>query len=134
MFARILSSICVSAISIVALNLFIALIRLPGKMTTNQGGLRRLLRISYELYAAILYELQPLAFNYLGLDILQKIPRTILTSLLSLGIAFTIFFIFNLLLPRWLAILSLFHGSFIGLTWEQIITPEDFQLGERIDK
>jgi len=134
MFARILSSVCVSAISMVILNLFIALIRLPGKMTTNQGGLRRLLRISYELYAAILYKLQPLVFHYLGLDILQKIPRTVLTSLLSYGIAFTVFFIFNLMLPRWLAILSLLHGAFIGLTWEKIVTPEDFQLGERMDE
>lgn len=133
MFARILSSICVSAIAMVVLNLFIALVRLPGKLTTNQGGLRRLLRISYELYAGILYKIQPLVFHYLGLDILQKIPRTIFTSLLSYGITLTIFFIFNLMLPRWLSILSLLHGAFIGLTWEQIITPEDFQLGERMD-
>jgi hypothetical protein len=134
MFARILSSVCVSAISMVVLNLYIALVRLPGKMTTNQGGLRRLLRISYELYAAILYKLQPLAFQTLGLDILQKMPRTIITALLSYGIALIVFFIFNLMLPRWLSILALLHGAFIGLTWEQIVTPEDFQLGERRDE
>jgi hypothetical protein len=134
MFARILSSVCVSAISMVVLNLFIALVRLPGKITTNQGGLRRMLRISYELYAAILYKLQPLAFQTLGLDILQKMPRTILTALLSYGIALLVFFIFNLMLPRWLSILALLHGAFIGLTWEQIVTPEDFQLGERRDE
>lgn len=134
MFARILSSICISVISMVVLNLFLALIRLPGKLRTNQGGLRRLLRISYELYAAVLYKLQPLAFHYLRLDITQKIPRTILTSLLSYGIALIVFFVFNLTLPRWLSILSLLHGAFIGLTWEKIITPEDFQLGKRIDE
>jgi len=134
MFTRILSSLCFSAISIIVLNLFFAFIRLPGKMMTNQGGLRRLLRISYEAYAAILYKLQPLAFHYLGLDILQKIPRTVFTSLLSYGIILTVFFVFRLALPRWLTILSLLHGAFIGLTWEKIITPEDFQLGKRIDE
>jgi len=134
MFTRILSSLCISAISMIVLNLFFAFIRLPGKMMTNQGGLRRMLRISYEVYAAILYKLQPLAFHYLGLDILQKTPRTVLTSLLSYGIVLTVFFVFRLRLPRWLTILSLLHGGFIGLTWEKIITPEDFQLGKRIDE
>ena len=134
MFARILSTICVSVISMVVLNLFLALIRLPGKMMTNQGGLRRLLRISYEMYAAILYKLQPVAFKYLQLDILQKVPRTVLTSLLSYGIAHIVFFVFNLALPRWLVLPSLLHGAFIGLTWEKIVTPEDFQLGKRIEE
>jgi energy-converting hydrogenase Eha subunit G len=134
MFNRILSSICISAISMIVLNLFFALIRLPGKVMSNRGGLRRLLRISYEVYAAVLYKLQPLAFNYLRLDILQKTPRTILTSLLSYGIVLTGFFVFRLALPRWLAILALLHGVFIGLTWEKIVTPEDFQLGERVDE
>jgi hypothetical protein len=134
MFTRILSSLCISAISMIVLNLFFALIRLPGKMMTNQGGLRRLLRISYEVYAAVLYKLQPLAFHFLRLDILQKIPRTVLTSLLSYGIILTVFFVFRLALPRWLTILSLLHGAFIGLTWEKIIKPEDFQLGERVDE
>ena len=134
MFTRILSSICISAISMVVLNLFFALIRLPGKMMTNQGGLRRLLRVSYEMYAAVLFKLQPLAFNYMRLDILQRIPRTVITSLFSYGIVFTLFFVFRLALPRWLAILSLLHGAFIGLTWEKIVTPEGFQLGERVDE
>lgn len=134
MFTRILSSICISAVSMVVLNLFFALIRLPGKVMTNQGGLRRLLRISYEMYAAILYKLQPVIFHLLRFDILQKVPRTILTSLLSYGIALVVFFIFNLALPRWLSIISLLHGAFIGLTWEKIVTPEDFQLGKRVDE
>ena len=134
MFTRILSSICISAVSMVVLNLFFALIRLPGRIMTNQGGLRRLLRISYEVYAAVLYKLQPLAFHTLRLDILQKTPRTVLASLLSYGIVLTVFFVFRLALPRWLTILSLLHGAFIGLTWEKIITPEDFQLGKRIDE
>jgi len=118
----------------VVLNLFLALIRLPRKMMTNQGGLRRLLRISYELYAAVLYKFQPLVYHYLRVDILQKIPRTVLTALLSYGIAHIVFFAFRLAMPRWLTILSLLHGAFIGLTWEKIITPEDFQLGKRIDE
>lgn len=134
MFVRIFSSLCLSAISLVLLNLFFSLIRLPGKMMANQGGLRRLLRISYEVYAVMLYKLQPLVFNYLRLDILQMIPRTILTSLLSYGIAHLVFFVFNLPLPRCLVILALLHGVFIGLTWEKIVTPEDFQLGKRIDE
>ncbi len=134
MFTRILSSICVSVISMVVLNLFLALIRLPKKVMTNQGGFRRLLRISYEMYAAILYKLQPLVFQLLRLDIMQKVPRTILTSLLSYGIALGVFFIFNLALPRWLAIISILHGAFIGLTWDKIVTPEDFQLGKRIEE
>lgn len=134
MFTRILSSICVSVISMVVLNLFLALIRLSKKVMTNQGGFRRLLRISFEMYAAILYKLQPLVLHLLRLDIMQKIPRTILTSLLSYGIALVVFFIFNLALPRWLSIISLLHGAFIGLTWEKIVTPEDFQLGKRIEE
>jgi len=134
MFTRILSSICISVISMVVLNLFLALIRLPKKVMTNQGGLRRLLRISYEMYAVILYKLQPVIFHLLRLDIMQKVPRTILTSLLSYGIALVVFFVFNLALPRWLSIISLLHGAFIGLTWEKIVTPEDFQLGKRIDE
>ncbi len=134
MVARILSSICISAFSMVVLNIFLALIRLPGRMATNRGGLRRLLRISYELYAGILFKIRPLASHYLGLDILQKIPRTILTAAFSFGITKAVFMMFGLFLPRWLTILSLLHGSFIGLTWEKIVTPEDFQLGERIDE
>lgn len=134
MFTRIFSSVCISAVSMIGLNLFFALIRLPAKMVTNQGGLRRLLRISYELYAAILYKLRPLVIHYLGMDILQKIPRTFLTSLLSYGIVQLVFFVISFPMPRLLVILSLLHGAFIGLTWEKIITPEDFQLGKRIDE
>lgn len=134
MFTRILSSICISAVSMVVLNLFFALIRLPGKVMTNQGGLRRMLRISYEMYAAVLFKFQPLVYHYLRLDILQRIPRTVITSLLSYGIVLTVFFVFRLALPRWLAILSILHGAFIGLTWEKIVTPEDFQLGKRVDE
>ena len=134
MITRIFSSVCISAISMIVLNLFFAFIRLPAKMMTNQGGLRRLLRISYDIYAAILYKLHPLVMQYLSLDILQKMPRTFLTSLISYGIVQLVFFVISLPMPRWLVILLFLHGAFIGLTWEKIITPEDFQLGKRIDE
>ena len=43
-----------------------------------------------------------------------KVPRTILTSLLSYGIASGVFFVFNLALPRWLSIISLLHGALLA--------------------
>jgi hypothetical protein len=99
----------------------------------RESLLRRLLRGSYHLYAALLQWASPYIKALLGLDVLEDLPRIIACVMLSLGIGFCFLSILHLHLGFWTGTILILHGLFVGKQWEQIEAPKDFQMGARID-
>lgn len=100
----------------------------------RESFLRRLLRTSYHLYAAVLKWLAPYVEALLGIDILQGFPRIFSTVALSLGIGFCFLSILHLHLGLWTGSLLVLHGLFVGRQWQGIEAPKDFQMGVRLDE
>jgi len=101
----------------------------------RESLLRRFLRTSYRLYAAILNWIDPYIRSYLGVNILDDgYPRVIAAICLSLGIGYVLFSLLHLRFRFWIAVALTIHGLFIGKQWELILNPNDFQMGARIDE
>ena len=100
----------------------------------REGLLRRLLRFSYNLYSSLLNWINPYVVESLGINILEGYPRIIATTLLSFGIGYAILSVLHIRLRFWLVAIFVLHGLFVGKQWGQIIAPEDFQMGARIDE
>ena len=100
----------------------------------REGLLRRLLRFSYNLYSSLLNWINPYVVESLGINILEGYPRIIATTLLSFGIGYAILSVLHIRLRFWLVAIFVLHGLFVGKQWGQIISPEDFQMGARIDE
>ena len=112
--------------------LLLILVRVLSKR--RESLLRRLLRGSYHLYAALLQWAAPYIKALLGLDVLEGLPRIITCVMLSLGIGFCLLSILHLHLGFWTGTILILHGLFVGKQWEQIEAPKDFQMGARIDE
>ena len=57
----------------------------------------------------------------------------VLPVMAIVGVGLGILVLFGLTPVGWMVIVLLLHGLFVGLAWEHIITPDDFQLGSRIE-
>ena len=99
----------------------------------RESLLRRLLRGSYHLYAALLKWASPYVEVLLGVDILEGFPRVFTSVSLSLGIGFCLLSILHLHLGFWTGTLLVLHGLFVGRQWDGIEAPKDFQMGARLD-
>ncbi|MDK2981130.1 MAG: hypothetical protein PWQ55_1477 [Chloroflexota bacterium] len=100
----------------------------------RESLLRRLLRSSYHLYAALFKWAAPYVDVLLGVDILDGFPRVFTSVALSLGIGFCLLSILHLHLGFWTGTVLVLHGLFVGRQWEGIEAPKDFQMGARIDE
>jgi hypothetical protein len=136
-FSRIISSIlvgvCLSSFGIILMSLLLQLRNLPRMLSGLKSSLRSLLRFSFEIYAALLTRIRVWVLYYTGIDLLMPIPRTMTTISLSLLIGWGGMSLIGLALTGWMVALLSLHGLFIGLAWEQITTPDDFQLGGRAE-
>ena len=136
-FSRIMSTvligICLSSFGMILMSLLLSLRHLPRLLASIQNGLRRFLRFSFEVYAALLNRTRIWILYYTGWDVFQTIPRTVATILLSLVMGWGGLSILRIHPLNWMWILFTLHGLFIGLAWEQITTPDDFQLGGRAE-
>lgn len=99
----------------------------------RESLLRRLLRGSYHLYAALFKWAAPYVDVLLGVDILDGFPRVFTSVLLSLGIGFCLLSILHLHLGFRTGTVLVLHGLFVGRQWEGIEAPKDFQMGARLD-
>lgn len=100
----------------------------------RESLLRRLLRGSYHLYAALLKWAAPYVHALLGFDVVEGLPRIIACVMLSLGIGSCLLSILHLHLGFWTGTILILHGLFVGKQWGQILAPKDFQMGARIDE
>jgi hypothetical protein len=136
-FSRILGNIlvgvCLSSFGIILMSLLLQLRNLPRMMSGLQNSVRRLLRFSFEIYSALLKKIRIWVLYYTGIDLLMPIPRTMTTIALSLLIGWGGMSLIGLALADWMIVLLSLHGLFVGLAWEQITTPDDFQLGGRAE-
>lgn len=113
--------------------LFLIIRNLPKILQALQRGLRGLLRVSFRLYNTIMSPLRVWLYQKSGVDIYAPLPRTLATIVLSLGIGTGIMAIFSLSIRPWILILLGLHGLFIGLVWENILRPEEFQMGVSLE-
>ena len=130
---NILVGICLSSFGIILMSLLLQLRNLPRMMSGLQNSVRRLLRFSFEIYSALLKKIRIWVLYYTGIDLLMPIPRTMTTIALSLLIGWGGMSLIGLALADWMIVLLSLHGLFVGLAWEQITTPDDFQLGGRAE-
>ena len=129
-FSRILStvvsSICLSMIPLFFLSL--------GRRTRQGSFLRRFLRFSYRLYVAFFTWLRPHLMYYTGFDLLHDPrARTFASVATSMGLGWILLGLFHWQIGFWTGLFLLGHGLFVGSQWEQIETPQDFQMGGRIE-
>lgn len=130
---RLITSVLGTVISSVCLS-FIPLVIL-GSFSHRRGkGLRRFFKLPYYLYASFFTWLTPLTENYLGICLLDRVPRIIASTALSYGIGWLGFRILHLHLGFWFSVLFLAHGLFVGTQWEKIEKAESFQMGVRVDE
>lgn len=127
-FGTIISSLCISAISVLFFSLF------SSRRTKTRGSiLRRFLRASYYLYVNLLGWVCPHIERMMGIDLLSPIPRTLASGSLSFGIGWGVLYLLDWPMGTWLVILCLAHGLFVGWSWERIVIPNDFQMGARFE-
>ena len=115
------------------MSLLLQMRNLPRMLSGLKNGLRSLLRFSFEIYSALLSRIRVWVLYYTGIDLLRPIPRTMTTFTLSLLIGWGGASLIGVALSGWMIALLSLHGLFIGLAWEQITTPDDFQLGGRAE-
>lgn len=136
-FSRILGTIlvgmCLSSFGVLLMTLLLSLRNLPRLLANLKNWLRNLLRFSFEIYAALLTRVRVWVLYYTGIDLLLPIPRTMTTIALSLIIGWGGMSLIGFTLTGWMMALLTLHGLFIGLAWDQITTPNDFQLGDRAE-
>ena len=94
---------------------------------------RRVMRGSFSFYSSIFTALRPYVIQYLGIDILKRLPRILMTGSLSFGIVWGILSLLGMHTGFWIGLFSIAHGLFVGWQWQRIILPEDFQMGARIE-
>lgn len=127
-FGTIISSLCISAISVLFFGLF------SNRRTNTRGSiLRRFLRASYYLYANLFRWACPHIEQIMDINLLSPIPRTLASGSLSFGIGWGVLFLLDWPMGTWLAILFLVHGLFVGWSWERIVIPQAFQMGARFE-
>ena len=129
----ILVGVCLSSFGIILMSLLLQLRNLPRMMSGLRDSLRSLLRFSFEIYSALLTRIRVWVLYYTSIDLLMPIPRTMTTIALSLLIGWGCMSLIGLALADWMIALLSLHGLFIGLAWEQITIPDDFQLGGRVE-
>ena len=128
-FSKVLVGVCLSAFSITFIILLLMVRNLPGSLRNGRGLLRRFIRVSYELYASLIGWVRVQAIQLIGVDLLRPFPRTLATTSLSFCIGRGTLFLLGVSPKTWHVIVILLHGLFVGLAWEKIANPDDFQLG-----
>ena len=132
-FGNILVGVCLSMFGLIALNLLLMLRGAPRALSGLWKLLRQLLRFSFMLYAAIYSHIQPWLYHQSGINLSQPVPRTLAAVTLSMGIPCVTLLLFGYSVKGWMVVVLLLHGLFVGLAWDHILTPDDFQLGSRFE-
>lgn len=126
--ANILGSLCLSVAPMLLVSLF------ARRRTSGQPGVvARFLRTSYYVYHALLAWLQIPLMQTLGVDVIQDKPRRILCALLSLALLWGLCLWFGIRLPTEAALLAFGHGWFVGARWQELLAPDGFRLGGRVE-
>ena len=93
---------------------------------------RAFFRYSYHLYAWLLSKLSIFLSNNFGLEMLAPLSRVGVCVLISFALGSGILSIFGWTLSTWWIAIFVTHGLIIGVAWEQIAVPGEFQMGERL--
>lgn len=118
-------------LSVFSMVLFGLMVRRPGH---RRGGFfRRFLRGSYMLYSSLFNWIRPTIMEITTLDLLENIPRILLSIVLSFGIGWGILQMLDWQMETWFAIALISHGLIVGWSWDQIVIPQNFQMGDRLE-
>lgn len=131
LFRNLLFGLIISAIGALIMAVIGLIANLPRIIQGLLMVLRLLLRFSYQAYALILGSVQPQLLTATGVDLLEPTLRTMLCILLSAGIGGGVVTLLGWQIGLWWLGAFILHGLVVGLAWEQIVRPGEFQLGER---
>ena len=132
LFGNLIFGLCLSFFGIFFMTLLLTVKNLPRLLTSLRDLLRSLLRFSFACYAALLGWVRGPIHQVTGIDLLRPVPRAIATTLLSVSIGWAGLSLLSLPLAGWLGVTFALHGLFVGLAWDQITTPDDFQMGDKL--
>ncbi len=90
-----------------------------------------LLIISVRFYFLLLSRLAPVMERWLGIRVLDGLPRIAATTLLSLAIGCLVLVLAGWGPNRWTVLLLAGHGLLTGLVWEEVLDDDGLQLGVR---
>ena len=132
-FGSLIIGVCLSSFTILLLTLIMTARNLTQILSGLQKIIRSILRGSFRLYNAILRPVRVWAYQSFGLDILDPVIRTLITTGFSLVIGVGILLLLSWQIRVWEVIIFLLHGIFVGLAWESILYPNEFQLGVNLE-
>lgn len=125
---NILGSLCLSVAPVLLMSLF------ARRRSSGQPGIvARFFRTSFYVYYAFLTWLQMPLMQTLGVDVMQEKPRRVFCALLSLAFLWGVCLWLGIGLAAEAALLAFGHGWFVGARWQQLLAPNEFQLGGRVE-
>jgi len=110
-------------------SLAVSLRLMPRLIEGGRRVVRAVLILSYRFYHMTFVRLQPFVLYHLGLDILSGYSRLAMCIVFSLVIATLPLIFVDASLGIWILGLSVLHGLFVGLAWDDIENPGGIQLG-----
>jgi hypothetical protein len=129
LFEHVLVGACLSSLSLALFGITACLRLLPRFLHLARLGLRGFLVLSFRLYYRVLSHLAPAARRHLRIDILTGGHRVAASASFSLVLGLLLVLILGRPVTGWSLGLSLLHGLFVGLVWDDIEEPGGFRLG-----
>lgn len=127
-----LVGLCLASLSMLLFSLALLLRQTPRLASLLYQCLRWILILSFRFYRLILVQVNQIAGQNLGIDLISGFTRILACLVLSLILGMLIVVLTNLPLA-WAAGLSILHGLAVGLAWDDIERPLGFQLGARVE-
>ena len=123
---------CLSSLSLVFFSIAASLRLIPRFLHLVRLGLQGFLIISFRLYHLVLSCLAPAAQRRLKINVLSGGFRVVASISFSLVLALLLILLVGRPVSGWSVGLSLLHGLFVGLVWDEIENSGDFRLGANI--
>lgn len=132
MIGRILFGLCSFSAFIVMLAVMVFFRNLPKLMRLFLNILRRVLYLSYLLYAAVLTWINNHSQYQTGVCLLDDPPRTILCGFLSVLVYGLACLFRSKAISFWMGGCFLLHGLLVGYLWKDFFEPEGLSMGEKL--
>ena len=132
MIGRILFGLCSFSTFIVMLAVMVFFRNLPKLMRLFLSVLRRVLYLSYLLYAVVLTWINNHSQYQTGVCLLDDTPRTLLCGLLSVLVYGLACLFRSKTISFWISGCFLLHGLLVGFLWQDFFEPEGLSMGEKL--
>lgn len=132
----IFTQVCLGAglliLSLIGLVLAVSLGSLPVILEVIARIIRIIFLVSFRFYKILLTRMDPGLEHVLGLRPAKNPTRTILSIVFSTGFGLLICLVFRWPIKLWFLGVTMIHGCFIGLAWEDFFEPQGLYVGEEM--